>query len=112
MPFANRRLTLVLTGVTNSNTDVSVDVLRTITLPTLKHVGITDGLDLKVNKRGALPLGGGEVVFRCPVVKELTPFQLLNPGMVKRVRGVAYTTRCSPQMANRMVEAARVSRVG
>lgn len=106
-PFAKKKLAIVFTGVTNNNKDVSLDVLRTVTLPTMKHVGMTSGLEIKVLKRGAPPLGGGEVSFTCPVVKELQPFQLLNPGMIKRVRGVAYTTRCSPQMANRMVESAR-----
>lgn len=35
-----------------------------------------------------LPLGGGEVVFKCPVRTKLRPIQLLNSGMIKRVRGI------------------------
>jgi RNA 3'-terminal phosphate cyclase len=31
----------------------------------------------------------------------------VDEGMVKRIRGVAYSTRVSPQMANRMVDSAR-----
>ena len=33
--------------------------------------------------------------------------QWVEEGLVKRVRGVAYSTRVSPQMANRMVDATR-----
>lgn len=31
----------------------------------------------------------------------------VEPGRVKRIRGIAHATRVSPQMANRMIEAAR-----
>lgn len=54
-----------------------------------------------------LPLGGGEVVFKCPVRKQLRPVQLLESGMVKRIRGSAYALRVSPAIANRMVDAAK-----
>lgn len=54
-----------------------------------------------------LPLGGGEVVFKCPVRTKLRPIQLLNSGMIKRVRGTAYALRVSPAMANRMVDKAK-----
>jgi RNA 3'-terminal phosphate cyclase-like protein len=65
------------------------------------------GAVLKTKRRGAPPKGGGEVFLRCPVVRQLKPLHLLDPGMVKRIRGVAYATRVSPQMANRSVQAAR-----
>lgn len=38
-----------------------------------------------------------------PVVKQLKPVHWLDVGLVKRIRGVAYSTRVSPQNANRMV---------
>ena len=57
--------------------------------------------------RGAPPLGGGEVHLRLPVVRSLPPVSLVDEGMVKRVRGVAFSTRVSPQCSNRMVDGAR-----
>lgn len=57
--------------------------------------------------KGMLPLGGGEVVFKCPVRKHLRPVQLTDSGMVKRIRGTAYALRISPAIANRMVESAK-----
>lgn len=54
-----------------------------------------------------LPLGGGEVVFTCPVRKQLRAIQLVEYGMVKRIRGTAYALRVSPAIANRMVESAK-----
>jgi RNA 3'-terminal phosphate cyclase-like protein len=87
--------------------DTTVDSLRTTTLPLLRRFGVDGDIQLQIKKRGAPPLGGGEVVFVCPMVKQLTPIHLMEEGFVKRVRGVAYSTRVSPQNANRMVEAAR-----
>lgn len=41
----------------------------------------------------------------CPV--HPPPCSLADEGMVKRIRGVAYSTRVSPQASNRMVDGAR-----
>ncbi len=76
-------------------------------MPTLKRFGIEDGLELKILKRGAAPLGGGEVMFGCGVVPSLSAVRLVDAGKVKRVRGVAYTTRVSASLAARVVDSAR-----
>lgn len=52
-------------------------------------------------------MGGGEVVFSCQPVRQLKPVQFIDEGRIKRVRGIAYCTRVSPQTANRLVESAR-----
>lgn len=82
-------------------------MLRTVTLPHLHLFGIRDGLEIQIKKRGSAPLGGGTVLFKCPVVRQLNTLRFLDAGRIKRVRGIAYSTRVSPQFANRMVEAAR-----
>lgn len=105
-PFAKKPLSILLRGVTNGPDDVSVDVLRTVTLPLLRYFGV-DGASLQVAKRGAPPLGGGEVQLQVPPVRQLTPVSLLELGKVRRVRGVAYGTKVSPQIANRMVDGSR-----
>ena len=61
----------------------------------------------QVVRRGAAPLGGGEVLVRLPVVRQLAPVSATDEGMVKRIRGVAFSTRVSPQCSNRMVDGAR-----
>jgi RNA 3'-terminal phosphate cyclase-like protein len=68
---------------------------------------LSEGLVFKITKRGALPGGGGEVTLSCPTLKKIEPIELLDEGKVKRVRGVAYTTKVTPQFAARMVDAAR-----
>jgi RNA 3'-terminal phosphate cyclase-like protein len=106
-PFGKLPLGITLRGVTNATGDMGVDVLRTVTLPMLRHFGLSDGLSLQVNKRGAPPLGGGEVYMQMAIVRELTPCDLTETGKVKRVRGVAYGTKVSPQICNRLVDASR-----
>ena len=105
-------MTLTLRGITNDNDDLSVDTIRSVLLPTIDNAfGIADGrtnrIELKIKKRGAPPKGGGEVIFTCPVVKELRPLVMVDPGFIKKIRGIAYSTRVSPQSANRMVTSAR-----
>ncbi|XP_019752901.1 RNA 3'-terminal phosphate cyclase-like protein isoform X2 [Hippocampus comes] len=107
-PFMKNPLKATLRGITNDPTDPTVDRLKSTVLPLMKKFGIEgEGFDLKVMKRGMAPGGGGEVVFTCPVRKTIRPVQLTDSGKIKRIRGVAYSVRVSPQMGNRIVESAR-----
>lgn len=45
--------------------------------------------------------------FRCPIVRELKPIDFTDPGLIKRIRGNAYCTKVSPQIANRVAESSR-----
>lgn len=48
-------LAITLRGLTNEATDPSVDVVRTVTLPLLRRLGVEDtGLELKVGGGGGL----------------------------------------------------------
>ncbi|XP_041080518.1 RNA 3'-terminal phosphate cyclase-like protein [Polyodon spathula] len=107
-PFMKNPLKAVLRGVTNDQKDPSVDCLKATAIPLMKKFGIDgEGLELKVLKRGMPPGGGGEVVFSCPVRRFIKPVQLTDPGKVKRIRGMAFSVRVSPQIANRIVDSAR-----
>ena len=106
-PFGKRPLNLELRGITNDDTDPSVDNLRSVALAVLWKFGIgedEDGgaLDLKVKCRGAPPLGGGTATFRCPVMRELNTIDATDPGLIKKVRGTAFCTRMSPTAASRV----------
>ncbi|XP_062333528.1 RNA 3'-terminal phosphate cyclase-like protein [Osmerus eperlanus] len=107
-PFMKNPLRATLKGVTNDPVDPSVDLLKSTAIPLMKQFGVDgEGLELKVVKRGVAPGGGGEVLFRCPVRRTIRPVQLTDPGKIKRIRGIAYSVRVSPQMANRIVDSAR-----
>ena len=69
---------------------LKVDVLRTVAIPTLKRFGLAEDLQLKVNRRGAHPDGGGQIFFKCPVVRHLSPLTMIDEGKINRIRGVWY----------------------
>jgi len=107
-PFCKNPLHLILTGVTNNQVDPSPDYIKASCLPVLRRFLLDDtGLELHVNKRGAAPGGGGQVVLRCPVKKSPRPVQVMDQGKIKRIRGVAWGVRVSPSVANRVVESAK-----
>ncbi|XP_037028162.1 probable RNA 3'-terminal phosphate cyclase-like protein [Bradysia coprophila] len=107
-PFCKVPLNATLKGVTNSSDSPSVDYIKSSALQTLKKfLVVDDGLELKIKQRGLKPLGGGEIVFKCPVRKNLRAIQFEKPGMVKRIRGTVYASKVSPAFANRTIEAAK-----
>eukprot|EP00596_Hydrurales_sp_CCMP1899_P001138 CAMPEP_0119038492 /NCGR_PEP_ID=MMETSP1177-20130426/7455_1 /TAXON_ID=2985 /ORGANISM="Ochromonas sp, Strain CCMP1899" /LENGTH=288 /DNA_ID=CAMNT_0007001153 /DNA_START=148 /DNA_END=1015 /DNA_ORIENTATION=- len=104
--FSKDAINAVLTGITNDSLDISVDILRNVTLPFLRNFGV-EGATLNIKKRGAAPLGGGSVEFLCPTVKQLLPINVTDMGLIKRVRGVVFCTRISPTIITRVVDSAR-----
>ncbi|KAF5279969.1 hypothetical protein FQA39_LY18190 [Lamprigera yunnana] len=106
--FCKVPLDVTLRGITNTCLDPTVDHILNGFLSVLKRFIIDhEDLELKVMKRGMVPYGGGEIRFRCPISKQVRPIQLLDAGMIKRIRGVAYAMRVSPSIANRMVDSAK-----
>ncbi|KWU42061.1 18S rRNA biogenesis protein [Rhodotorula sp. JG-1b] len=107
-PFGKRDLVLTLRGVTTNAVDPSVDTIRTSGLPHLAMFLDRDGVELRITKRGHPPLGGGEVTFTCPSVRTIkSGFEFTNVGRIAKIRGIAHSVRVSPQLANRLVAAAR-----
>lgn len=99
---------MTLNGVTGEEgRDLSADAVRTVTLPHLHLFGVSEGLELQIKRRGSPPLGGGQVIFSCPIVRQLKTLNFVEKGRIRKIRGISYSTRVSPQFANRMVEAAR-----
>jgi RNA 3'-terminal phosphate cyclase-like protein len=54
----------------------------------------------KVIRRGCQPKGGGLVQFTAPIIRQqLQPIYIIDEGLVKRVRGVAFSSKISPTIA-------------
>lgn len=107
--FGKKPLSIRLKGITNDPKDPSVDTFRSTTLPLVNRFGVpSKELDLKIESRGVAPKGGGEVLLTVPVVhSSLTAVTWIDEGMVKRIRGVTFSTRVSVQFENTMIHAAR-----
>lgn len=107
-PFCKTPVEAKLRGITNNTIDPSVDRILATGIPILKKFLMGDNeIILKFCKRGAAPLGGGEIYFKCPISRNLKTIQLEDSGMVKRIRGTACSLRVSPAIANRVIESAK-----
>ena len=116
-PFSKAPMNVLFTGpgVITSAThmgDISADSVRTAILPLYAHFGITNNIELRILRRSNPGPGGkggaGEVqlVFGHQVRLPKT-VHILNPGKIKKIRGVAYCTGVSASNNARMIEEAR-----
>ncbi|KAF2356419.1 RNA 3'-terminal phosphate cyclase type 2 [Trinorchestia longiramus] len=104
-PFCKKPLHITLKGITNCNSDVSVDQLRYSLLPLLrKFMEREEEVSLIVVKRGLPPCSSGVVEFTCPVRKSFKPFTWVDQGQVKKIRGMCFTRRVAPVVGNRMID--------
>ena len=116
-PFSKAPINVLFTGpgVITSATpsgDMSADSVRTAILPLFAQFGITNNIELRILRRSNTNIGGkggaGEVqlVFGHQIRLPKT-VHILNPGRVKKIRGVAYCTGVSASNNARMIEEAR-----
>ena len=116
-PFSKAPMNVLFTGpgVITSATpsgDMSADSVRTAILPLYAQFGISNNIELRILQRSNVGAGGkggaGEVqlVFGHQVRLPKT-VHILNPGRVKKIRGVAYCTGLSASNNARMIEEAR-----
>lgn len=97
----------MLSGITHDEIDLSVDILRSVTIPLLQNFGIYN-VNLNIKKRGVPPKGGGLVELSIPIVRgSLQSVYLVDEGFIKRVRGVAFCTRISPTIMTRVIDSCR-----
>lgn len=103
----------VITAATPTTGDISADGVRTAILPVFAtHFDITRDIEVRIHRRSnAGPDGRGgagevQLVFGHQVRLPKT-LHLLNRGLVKRIRGVAYSTGVSGNNNARMIEETR-----
>ncbi|KDE03633.1 18S rRNA biogenesis protein RCL1 [Microbotryum lychnidis-dioicae p1A1 Lamole] len=107
-PFGKSELRLDLKGTTTDGRDASVDTVRVSGLPHLTMFMENQEVELRILKRGHPPLGGGQVIFACPIVRSIkSGFDFTSVGRINKIRGIAHSVRVSPQLANRLVASAR-----
>ncbi|KAL8872104.1 MAG: hypothetical protein Q9174_002210 [Haloplaca sp. 1 TL-2023] len=116
-PFSKSPMNVVFTGpgvVTSATSagDISADSVRTAILPLYSKFGISNNIELRILRRSNLgPQGKGgagevQLVFGHQVRLPKT-LHLLNPGEIKRIRGVAYCTGVPASNNARMIESAK-----
>lgn len=116
-PFSKAPVNVLFSGpgvITSATSlgDMSTDTVRTAILPLYAQFGISNNMELRILRRSnpsANGMGGaGEVqlVFGHQVRLPKT-VHIMNPGRVKKIRGVAYCTGVSASNNARMIEESR-----
>eukprot|EP00593_Proboscia_inermis_P017021 CAMPEP_0171302146 /NCGR_PEP_ID=MMETSP0816-20121228/11467_1 /TAXON_ID=420281 /ORGANISM="Proboscia inermis, Strain CCAP1064/1" /LENGTH=276 /DNA_ID=CAMNT_0011780333 /DNA_START=1 /DNA_END=828 /DNA_ORIENTATION=+ len=108
-------------GVTEGCTqDMTVDYISSSVLPLLTKFGVGANEDfggaphLKIHKRAAAPKVPndnpsdlGAVTLYCPQLTTLSIIDFVDPGFVKRIRGVSSSTKLNPTSSSRASHAAK-----
>lgn len=100
--FGKNKLDLILTGISSTVDDIGVDVIQLVQIPLLKKFGLQD-VDFKASSRGE----NCEVSIKATPIRKLNSVRLTDPGKIKKVRGVAFTSKMNVQMGNRAAYAAK-----
>lgn len=105
--YGKESLHIKLLGITNNLIDNSVDSFKMSTCVLLQKLIIGDNVEFKILKRGILPNGEGEIYFKIPIITGLSPFDWINEGKIKRVRGVAFTSKLPSIFTTQMIDSCR-----
>ncbi len=107
-PFFKTPLRVLLRGATHAPTDICVDSLAAVTCPLLRRLSLGANLSPHVEVRKRSMGDDGEVLVSCGVLAgKLKPIDLIEGGVVKRIRGTAYAARTSPSALARMIDTVR-----
>jgi RNA 3'-terminal phosphate cyclase-like protein len=116
-PFCKRPLDITLRGPTHGPSDVNIDSVAAVSIPLLRRLTLGTPLspEIVVLRRAAASSPdtygggrGGSAIFKCDVLRsKIAPIELVDAGVVKRVRGVAFANRVSPSHITQMVDGVR-----
>lgn len=105
MPFAKYDSRLTLVGSTQSEEDLSVDTLRTVTTRWLALFGVASSV--RLIRRGCAPGGNGAIEVSCAAVRRLKSVKVTERGRVKRIRGISFACKVAPDLPQRVATAAK-----
>ncbi|KAI5952419.1 hypothetical protein KGF54_003286 [Candida jiufengensis] len=106
-PFSKKKFSIIFKGLTNLTGETGVDAIKWGLLPIMEKFGVRECL-IHTIKRGSPPLGGGEVHLVCnSLIPSPLTIHAIDIPKYSAIRGVAYCTRVSPSIVNRMIDSAR-----
>jgi RNA 3'-terminal phosphate cyclase (ATP) len=110
--YAPDRIDLELTGGTDVRWSPTIDYVRLVVLPTLRMMGYD--ADLKVQRRGHYPKGGGKVTMNIRPPRILQAIRLTERGEMSGVGGISHCVKLPSHVAQRQATAAmeKLTRAG
>ena len=103
--YAPDRIELELSGGTDVRWSPTIDYVRLVVLPTLRMMGYD--ADLKVQRRGHYPKGGGKVTMNITPPRMLRAIRLIERGVVSGVEGISHCVKLPSHVAQRQATAAK-----
>jgi RNA 3'-phosphate cyclase len=95
---------MTVTGGSDVRAAPPLDYFRHVFMPMLARLGLS--VELTVRRRGYYPRGGGEIEVRVAPARPRA-VDVVEPGAVRAIRGVAHCANLPAHVATRMAEAAR-----
>jgi len=105
--FAKRSVEVEITGGTDNPLAPPIDFLKNVTLPILQKMGYQG--EVECIRRGHYPRGGGIVRARIEPIQRLNTIELVEPGKVTRISGIAHCVKLPEHIATRMAHAASMA---
>lgn len=102
--FTSAPLEARITGGTDVRWSPTIDYVRMVILPILAKMGYK--AELRVERRGHYPRGGGRVAFRASPIQRLNPVTLEDRGTVMKIGGRSHCVRLPSHVAERQAKAA------
>ncbi len=104
--FANRDVTLEMTGGTSGLGAPNIDFLKHVTFPILSKFGAKIP-DIEIIRHGFYPRGQGNVKAKFYPAAKLNPVELTERGSVKYVKGISVAGSLPKTVAERQAGSAR-----
>lgn len=104
LAFSTHKTSLTLKGGTNNPRAPPIDYVKEVLARALGSMGFS--VDIRVERRGFYPRGGGVVRFRSKPVETLKPFSLTEFPGLRSVRVLVYSARLPRHVADRIARSA------
>ncbi|HEY9693534.1 MAG TPA: RNA 3'-terminal phosphate cyclase [Oculatellaceae cyanobacterium] len=104
LALANGKSEVILRGGTHVAFSPSLTYIEQVYLPILKRMGLQ--AEVKLNAWGWYPQGGGEVRLSVTGGNTVSGINLMEPGELKQVRGLAVVTELPSHIPQRMASRA------
>jgi RNA 3'-phosphate cyclase len=99
---SNSKLTVI--GGTHVEWSPPFHYLSEVFLPTLKWMGVS--VEATIEKWGFYPKGGGKIQVKIDPAREFKPISLINPGSLKKIRGISAISNLPRHVADRQKDQA------
>lgn len=101
---------LEIKGGTNVRMSPAVDYCGSVLLPHLARMGLET--ELRLDRRGFYPQGGGSISVLVPPCPRLSPLRLPTRGSLEEVGGVCFSQNLPEHVTQRMAHSCRLALLG